>query len=132
MEIFWLLLNTNLQSDLIVRNQFLSVFLSLTRRSFQYRENFYFLSSLWCLKKSTTKNFFVRHLTTEAPQRSVKKKILLNFFSSSGIGTWRVQSQGDPKKIFEIVKLRDSGVDTGRIYEGSYLDYRGDWRKNLR
>ena len=37
----------------------------------------------------------------EAPQRSVKIKIYLSFFSSSGIGTGRVKIQ-DPEKLGNI------------------------------
>ena len=45
--------------------------------------NVYFDTSLWCLKR------FMKPF--EAPQRSAKIKIQLNFFSSSGIGTGRVK-----------------------------------------
>ena len=40
--------------------------------------------------------------TFEAPQRSVKIKIYLSFFLSSGIGTGRVKIQ-DPEKL-EYIK----------------------------
>ena len=46
--------------------------------------DFYFPTSLLCLKRPSIKLF-------EAPQRSVKIKIELNFLSPSGSGTGRVE-----------------------------------------
>ena len=52
--------------------------------------NFYFHTSTWCLKRfyEVFKTFIKPF---ETPQRNVKIKILLIFFSSSGIGTGRVK-----------------------------------------
>ena len=52
--------------------------------------NFYFHTSLWCLKRFY-EGLKGIHKTFEATQRSVEIKIQLNFFSSSGIGTERVK-----------------------------------------
>ena len=51
---------------------------------------FYFHTSLWCLKRFYEGlKAFIKPF--EAPQRSVKIKILLNFFTLSGIVTFRVK-----------------------------------------
>ena len=49
--------------------------------------NFYFHTSLW----SHSFKAFIKHFVT--PQGSVKEKILVNFFSSSGIGAQRGKSE---------------------------------------
>ena len=49
--------------------------------------NFYFHTFLWCLKMFY--EAFIKPFV--APKRSVKIKIWVNFFSSSGIGTERVK-----------------------------------------
>ena len=51
--------------------------------------NFYFHTSLWCLKRFYEGlKAFIKPF--EVPQRSVKIKIQFNFFTLSGIGTLRV------------------------------------------
>ena len=51
--------------------------------------NFYFHTSLWCLKQNALKAFIKPF---EAPKRKVKIKISLIFFYSSGTGTGRVKT----------------------------------------
>ena len=65
--------------------------------------NFYFHTSLWCLKRF------------EAPQRSVKIKILLNFFTLAGIGTLRVKVkvQNRQKFVLQIQKHKISCCRSG-------------------
>ena len=58
-----------------------------------------FLFSLFFVAFKTFKAFLELF---EAPQRSVKIKILLNFFSSSGIGTGRVKRFKNIIMIFRI------------------------------
>ena len=84
-----------------------------SRSKIKINLNFYFPTSLWCLKRfyEGIKAFF------EAPQRSVKIKLWVIFFSSPGIGVGKVKIN----LLCETVRILTQGDDFAITPANIYL-----------